>query len=85
MGLNPDRSYWVRSAVATKSSASLSLRSEGMELYMHVTAIDVDPRAAHMAFVQFSLLHIPATVIVGNSLTLETREYWFTPAHILGG
>ncbi|GBQ21633.1 hypothetical protein AA12717_0951 [Gluconacetobacter sacchari DSM 12717] len=52
---------------------------------MHVTAIDVDPRAAHMAFVQFSLLHIPATVIVGNSLTLETREYWFTPAHILGG
>lgn len=64
-----------------------ALRDAGINYrqHLHVTAIEVDPHAAHMAFVQFSLLHIPATVIAGNSLTLETREYWFTPEHILGG
>lgn len=53
--------------------------------HLHVKAIDVDARAAHMAYVQFSLMHIPAVVIVGNSLTLEEREHWYTPAHVLGG
>ncbi|CAD0361995.1 MULTISPECIES: N-6 DNA methylase [Xanthomonas] len=53
--------------------------------HLHVTAVDVDARAAHMAYVQFSLLHIPAVVIVGNALTLEEREHWFTPAHVMGG
>lgn len=53
--------------------------------YLCVTAVDVDSRAAHMAFVQFALMHIPAVVIVGNTLTLEEREHWFTPAYILGG
>ena len=53
--------------------------------HMHVTAVDVDPRAVHMAYVQFSLLHIPAVVVVGNSITLEQRERWYTPAHVLGG
>lgn len=53
--------------------------------HLHVTAIDVDAKAAHMAYIQFSLLHIPAVVIVGNSLALEEREHWYTPAHILGG
>lgn len=24
-------------------------------------------------------------VILGNTLALEEREHWFTPAHILGG
>jgi len=38
-----------------------------------------------MAYIQFSLLHIPAHVMVGNSLSNEVREHWFTPAHILGG
>ncbi|WP_443021808.1 N-6 DNA methylase [Sphingobium sp.] len=53
--------------------------------HLHVTAVDIDSRAVHMAYIQFALLHIPAHVIVGNSLSLETREHWFTPAHILGG
>lgn len=52
---------------------------------IHVTAIDVDSRAVHMAYLQFSLLHIPAVVIVGNTLTLEQREVWYTPAHIMDG
>jgi hypothetical protein len=52
--------------------------------HLHVTAIDVDPRAAHMAYLQFSLLHIPAVVLVGNALTLEEREVFHTPAHVMG-
>ncbi|MFQ3896582.1 hypothetical protein [Sphingobium sp. R-7] len=53
--------------------------------HLHVTAIDIDPRAIHMAYVQLSLLHIPAHLIVGNALSGEIQDHWFTPAHILGG
>lgn len=52
--------------------------------HLHVIAQDVDSRAVHMAYLQLSLLHIPAVVILGNTLTLEEREHWYTPAHILG-
>lgn len=52
---------------------------------LHVTAQDIDAKAVHMTYVQLSLLHVPATVIVGNTLALETREVWYTPAHIMGG
>lgn len=64
-----------------------AMRDSGInyQRHLHVTAVDIDPRAVHMAYIQFALLHIPAHVIVGNSLSLETREHWFTPAHILGG
>jgi len=51
---------------------------------MHVTAIDVDPLAVHMAYIQFSLLHIPAVVFHGNTITAETHSHWLTPAHVLG-
>lgn len=50
---------------------------------LHVTAIDVDRRAALMCYLQLSLLGIPAEIIVGNALTLECRESWFTPVHII--
>lgn len=62
-----------------------AMRARGMEPQrcLHVTAVDVDPRAAHMAFVQLCLLHIPAVVVVGNTLTLETRETFHTFAHVL--
>lgn len=64
-----------------------ALRDAGInyQRQMHVTAVDVDARAAHMAYVQLSLLHVPAIVIVGNSLSLEQRERWYTPAHVIGG
>lgn len=52
---------------------------------MHATAVDIDARCVHMAFIQFALLHIPAIVIEGNSLTDEVRSTWYTPAHIMGG
>ena len=64
-----------------------AMRAAGLnyQRHLHVTAIDIDQRAVHMGYIQFSLLHIPAHVIVGNSLSNEVREHWFTPAHILGG
>ncbi len=52
---------------------------------LHVTAIDVDSTAAHMAFIQLSLLGIPAIVFVGNTLSMVMRERFLTPAHVLGG
>jgi hypothetical protein len=63
------------------------LRSQGINYQrrLHVTAIDIDPRAVHMAYAQLSLLHVPARLIVGNALSGEIREQWFTPVHILGG
>ncbi len=51
---------------------------------MHATCIDIDATAVHMAYVQLSLLHIPAIVMHGNALSLEQWGYWLTPAHILG-
>lgn len=52
---------------------------------LHVTAVDIDRRAVHMAYIQLTLMHIPAVVIVGNSLSMEMHEHWYTPAHIIGG
>lgn len=52
---------------------------------LHVTAVDIDPRAAHMAYIQFTLLHIPATVIVGDSLAMRFSDQWHTLAHVMGG
>ena len=53
--------------------------------HLHVVAQDLDLKAVHMAYVQLSLLHIPAVVIHGNTLALEERSHWLTPAHIMGG
>lgn len=53
--------------------------------HLHVTAVDVDPKCIHMAYLQFALLHIPAIIVHGNSLSLEEYGHWYTPAHILDG
>lgn len=62
------------------------LMEEGInyQQVMHVEAWDVDATAAHMAYIQFSLLHIPAVIVQGNTLTLKQWGAWYTPAHILG-
>lgn len=52
--------------------------------HMHAVAVDIDIVAVHMAYVQLSLLHIPAVVYHGNSLSVETWSAWRTPAHVLG-
>ena len=53
--------------------------------HLHVTAIDVDIKAVCMTYIQLALLHVPAIVIHGNTLSLETWSQWHTPAHIMGG
>lgn len=64
-----------------------AMREAGIEpqRHMHATCQDVDSRGVHMCFLHLSLLHIPAIIIQGNTLTMECREVWYTPAHILGG
>jgi type I restriction-modification system DNA methylase subunit len=53
--------------------------------HLHVTAVDVDAKCVHMAYVQLALLHIPAVIVHGNSLSLEEHARWYTTAHILDG
>jgi hypothetical protein len=48
------------------------------------SCVDVDPVAAMMAYVQLSLLHIPAEVVIGNSLSMSVTRVMRTPAHYLG-
>jgi type I restriction-modification system DNA methylase subunit len=50
-----------------------------------VQAQDIDRLAALMCYLQLSLWHIPAVVIVGNTLAGESREVFTTPAHVMGG
>lgn len=52
---------------------------------LHATCQDIDARGVHMTYLQLSLLHVPAQIILGNTLRLEQREVWYTPAHIMGG
>ncbi|WP_323601167.1 N-6 DNA methylase [Pseudomonas putida] len=49
--------------------------------HLHVTLVDLDVRAVHMAFIQLSLMHVPAVVVYGNTLTLQEFDHWYTPAH----
>lgn len=62
------------------------MREQGFnyQKQLRVTAIDVDLRAVHMAYLQFSLFHIPAVVIHGDTIRLETYSEWHTPAYIWG-
>ncbi|WP_340618801.1 N-6 DNA methylase [Xenorhabdus entomophaga] len=63
------------------------LREQGHDplCSLWVSAIDIDPLAAVMAYVQLSLTGIPAAVTIGNALddggSKRTR---YTPAHYLG-
>ncbi len=48
-----------------------------------VQCIDVDRTVALMCYIQLSLWNIPAQIIVGNTLSLEFREQFYTPAYYL--
>jgi len=59
------------------------MEQEGVPLSrLRVHATDVDSTAAHMAYIQFSLLGIPALVTIGNTLTLEVSDSMPTPAWV---
>ncbi|HIB1590385.1 TPA: ArdC-like ssDNA-binding domain-containing protein [Salmonella enterica subsp. enterica serovar Muenchen] len=45
---------------------------------------DIDPLAAMLCYIQLTLMHIPAVVCVGNSLTMAITREMATPAYRLG-
>jgi hypothetical protein len=63
-----------------------ALKEEGINYQqcLHVTAIDLDAIAVHMAYVQCTLLHIPAIILHGDALRNETYSVWRTLAHVMG-
>lgn len=71
---------------ATLIAFAKQMREQGMnyQQHMHATAVDVDIRAVHLAYLQLTLLHIPAKVVHGNSLTVNAWSQWHTPAHAMG-
>ena len=50
-----------------------------------VQCIDIDRTVALMCYIQLTLWNVPAQVIVGNSLSLEYHEQFFTMAHHVYG
>jgi hypothetical protein len=63
-----------------------TLSEEGInyQQHLHVTAIDVDLLAVHMAYVHCTLLHIPAIIVHGDTLRAQTYSVWRTFAHVMG-
>lgn len=51
--------------------------------YLWVSATDIDPLAAGMAYIQLSLFGVPGEVVIGNSLSGERRRVLYTPVHLL--
>ncbi|EBP4584920.1 DUF1738 domain-containing protein [Salmonella enterica] len=45
---------------------------------------DIDPLAAMLCYIQLTLMHIPAVVSIGNSLTMEITREMATPAYRMG-
>ncbi|PCE30287.1 N-6 DNA methylase [Burkholderia ubonensis] len=70
--------------VIAAADALLSI-GENYQQTLHATCIDVDVRCVHMTYLQLSMMHIPAIVVHGNTLSGEVWGMWYTPAHILGG
>ncbi|WP_409286723.1 N-6 DNA methylase [Pseudomonas guariconensis] len=71
-------------AVAIGFALKLQEMGVNYQQHMHATLVDIDIRAVHMAFVQLSLLHVPAVVVHGDSLTLKEHSRWYTLAHAMG-
>ena len=72
---------------ATIIAMMLAMQERGLnyQRHVHVTAIDLDSTAAMMAYVRLSLMHVPAVIVHGNTLSLEEYSHWYTPAHIMDG
>jgi type I restriction-modification system DNA methylase subunit len=51
--------------------------------HMFGSCIDIDPIAADMAFIQLSLLGIPAEVVTGNTLTMQLHRVRYTPVYYI--
>ncbi len=86
------RGYVTTMEPAVGSGAMVIALAEAMhdaginyQEHLHVRAVDIDLKCVHMAYVQFSLLGIPAIITHGDSLALKEYSHWHTPMHIIGG
>ena len=72
---------------ATIIAMMLAMQDRGLnyQRHVHVIATDLDSTAAMMTYVQLSLMHVPAVIVHGNTLSLEEYSHWYTPAHIMDG
>lgn len=61
---------------------AIAQRLRQQQRQFHVTAEDIDPVAVHMAYIQFTLLDIPAVVYHRDTLSMETYDAWPTMAHV---
>jgi type I restriction-modification system DNA methylase subunit len=52
---------------------------------LFVQAIDICRLTSLMCYLQLSLWNVPAEVIVGNALSMEIRETYYTPAYYMFG
>lgn len=66
---------------------ALAFKEKGYnyQTQLHISGTDVDIKGVHMAYLQYSLMGIPAVIHHGNSLSLETYSEWKTPFHIMFG
>ena len=53
--------------------------------HLYVEAIDIDEMSFMMAYIQLTLLGIPAKVIQGDTLTLKFQQVLFTPFYFISG
>ena len=67
------------------ATEELKERNVNYQQLVHITATDIDPTCVHASYVQFTLLHIPAIVIHGDSLSHEELSRWYTLSHTMGG
>lgn len=61
------------------SMEALAMQGIDYSSAVKVTAVDVDVRCVHMAYIQLSLLRVPAVVVHGNTLSCDEYSRWFTP------
>lgn len=63
------------------------LKEKGFNPQQHlkVTCQDLDIKSVYMAYIQLSLLGIPAQVCHANTLSLEVFDVWETPFYVLDG
>lgn len=65
-------------------SETMKEQGKNPQQQLWVQCWDVDALVARMCYIQLSLLHIPAEIVIGNSLSLEVTRIMRTPAHYLG-
>ena len=53
--------------------------------HLYVEAIDIDEMSFMMAYIQLTMLGIPAKIIQGDTLTLKFQQVLYTPFYFLSG